>query len=209
MPRARPGPGEELVTGEVSEPRLSASVLLLRGGEATLEVLLVRRTPAARFMGGVWVFPGGAVDAQDGEGEAADRAAAVRELREEAGVVGVDPADLVPYSRWITPEGVRIRFDTRFFLAAAPEGAEPRIDGAEIVDACWFTPRDALAAFDAGQVKLVFPTLKHLDQIAKFPSAAALLRAARGREVQPVQPRIVGTGEQARIVLPGEAGYED
>jgi 8-oxo-dGTP pyrophosphatase MutT (NUDIX family) len=208
MTRARPGPGEELVTGEVTTPRRSASLLLLRGGDEVLEVLLVRRTPAARFMGGVWVFPGGAVDPGDGEGDAGDRVAAVRELQEEAGITGVEPADLVPYSRWITPEGVRIRFDTRFFLAPAPDGAEARIDGAEIVDVRWFAPRDALAAFDAGEVKLVFPTLKHLDQLAPFPSAGALLRAARGREVKPVQPRIVGSGEHARIVLPGEPGYE-
>src|SRR3954466_13506470 len=81
----RPGPGEELNTsGSAPPPRLAASVIVLRGGADALEVLLVRRTPAARFMGGVWVFPGGAVDTSEGEGDAAHRIAAVREPQAEA-----------------------------------------------------------------------------------------------------------------------------
>src|SRR3954462_11842289 len=109
----RPGPGEELNPGgDVVAPRPAASVILLRGGGAALEVLLVRRTPQARFMGGVWVFPGGAVDTDEGEGDVGHRVAALRELREEAGIVVDDPAALVKFSRWITPAQVRIRFDT-------------------------------------------------------------------------------------------------
>src|SRR5256885_14495960 len=127
----RPGPGEELNAGEPTVPRQAATVIVLRGGDSRLEVLLVKRNPAARFMGGAWVFPGGAVDAHEGEGDRAHRVAAVRELDEEAGIAGVDPAALVKYSRWITPAEVKIRFDTHFFLAPLPAGAEPRIDGEE------------------------------------------------------------------------------
>jgi 8-oxo-dGTP pyrophosphatase MutT (NUDIX family) len=83
-------------------PREAATVILLRGGLQTLEILLVRRTPQARFMAGAWVFPGGGVERGDGEGETALRAAAVRELREEAGISLPDPDALVAYSRWIT-----------------------------------------------------------------------------------------------------------
>ena len=73
----RPGPGEEPNTsGTVAEPRQAATVIVLRGGDRALEVLLVQRTPAARFMGGVWVFPGGAVDSAEGEGDTAHRVAA-------------------------------------------------------------------------------------------------------------------------------------
>src|SRR5215207_2487039 len=115
MERAQPGRGEELNLGLVTPPRLAASVIVVRGGEEALEVLLVQRNPAARFMGGAWVFPGGAVDAQDGEGEAALRAAAVREAAEEAGIALGEADALVPYSRWITPAVVKIRFDTWFF----------------------------------------------------------------------------------------------
>src|SRR5256885_9461163 len=108
----RPGPGEELNrSGEAATPRPAASVIVLRGGADALEVLLVRRTPQARFMGGVWVFPGGAVDPGEGDGEEAHRAAAIRELREEAGITLEDGEALVKFSRWITPAQVKIRFD--------------------------------------------------------------------------------------------------
>jgi 8-oxo-dGTP pyrophosphatase MutT (NUDIX family) len=205
----RPPPGEELnVSGEETRPRQAATVIVLRGGAQTLELLLVKRTPKARFMGGVWVFPGGAVDAGEGEGDAAHRVAAVRELQEEAGIVVDDPASLVKFSRWITPAEVVVRFDTHFFLATMPPGQEATIDGSEIVDQGWFTPAAALAAHDRGEIELVFPTIKHLEQLSPFASADALLSYARGREVGPVQPRVITEGEHARVVLPGEPGYE-
>src|ERR671923_1760603 len=93
-----PAPGEELHGGPPTRPRQAASVIVLRGGDAALEVLLLRRNPAARFMGGAWVFPGGAVDAGEGEGDAAHRAAALRELAEEANVTVTDADALVPFS---------------------------------------------------------------------------------------------------------------
>ena len=205
----RPPNGEELNrSGEVTVPRQAATVILLRGGDEALEVLLVRRTSSARFMGGVWVFPGGAVDAGEGEGDAAQRAAAVRELREEAGIVLDDPDELVRFSRWITPAEVVLRFDTHFFLAPMPEGQEPRIDGEEIVAHGWFTPDAALGAHQDGTIELVFPTIKHLEQLAEFVTADALLDYARDRVVGPVQPRVISEGEHARIVLPGEPGYD-
>jgi hypothetical protein len=115
----------------------------------------------------------------------------------------------VKFSRWITPPEVSIRFDTHFFLAAAPDGCLPHVDGGECVDLGWFTPRAALEAHRAGELLLVFPTIKHLEQLSGFASAGALLSHARGRTVVPVQPRVVLGGEQARIVLPGDAGYDD
>jgi 8-oxo-dGTP pyrophosphatase MutT (NUDIX family) len=205
----RPGPGEELNTsGTVAEPRQAATVIVLRGGDEALEVLLVQRTPAARFMGGVWVFPGGAVDSAEGEGDAAHRLAAVRELREEAAITVDDPAALVRFSRWITPAQVAIRFDTHFFLVELPAGQVPRVDGRECVDLRWLTPRAALEAFGRNELPLVFPTIKHLQQLSAFGSAAELLAYARGRDVQPVEPRVVMEGEVARVLLPGEPGYE-
>jgi 8-oxo-dGTP pyrophosphatase MutT (NUDIX family) len=208
MQADRPAPGEQLdATGRVAEPRLAATVILLRGGDRALEVLLVRRTEDARFMAGVWVFPGGAVDAADGHGELALRLAAVRELREEAGVTLDDPAALVKVARWITPAEVTIRFDTHFFLAPAPDGQDAVVDGAEIVDHRWLAPRTALELARAGELHLVFPTVKQLERLEGFGSADELLAWARGREVVPVQPRVVGSGEAARIVLPGEPGY--
>ncbi|MGH2946538.1 MAG: NUDIX hydrolase [Solirubrobacteraceae bacterium] len=199
----RPAPGEELNPGEPTRPRQAATVILLRGGGERVEVLLVRRNPAAHFMGGAWVFPGGALD-----GGETHRRAGMREVAEEAGVALDDPDALLEFSRWITPPQVRTRFDTLFFLARAPAGADPRPDGAETVDARWYAPQDALDAAERGEIELVFPTVKHLEQLSAFGSADELLGWARGREVVPVVPRVVREGEVARVVLPGEPGYE-
>ncbi len=205
----RPGPaGEALNFGQVTEPRPAGTVILLRGGATGLEVLLVRRNPSARFMGGAWVFPGGSVDRTEGQGDHALRSAAVRELAEEA-AIAIDDAQLVAFSRWITPAEVKIRFDTWFYLAPAPPGAEARPDGSEVVDARWYAPAAALEARQRGELFLVFPTIKHLEQLSGFASAEELLAHARGREIHPVQPRVFLQGETARIVLPGEPGYAD
>ncbi len=200
----RPAPGEELNPGRVTEPRQAATVILLRGGSERLEVLLVRRNPASRFMGGAWVFPGGAVDADEEH-----RVAGIRELREEAGVELPKPEALVRFSRWITPPQLRIRFDTHFFLAAAPEDAEPRPDGGETVALDWYEPRAALAAYRRDEIELVFPTIKTLEALERFESAHELLAWADGREIEPIEPFVVIEGEVARVVLPGEPGYRD
>jgi 8-oxo-dGTP pyrophosphatase MutT (NUDIX family) len=205
----RPGPGEELNLGEETVPRPAATVIVLRGGGAALEVLLVRRNPDARFMGGAWVFPGGAVDRAEGEGDRALRTAALRELAEEAGIELQSGEELVPFSRWITPPQVKTRFDTWFYLAPLPDGAAPLVDGGEVVEARWYQPSAALDAGRQGELLLVFPTIKHLEQLSGFDSTDELLAYARRREIRPVEPRVVLSGEQARVVLPGEPGYED
>jgi 8-oxo-dGTP pyrophosphatase MutT (NUDIX family) len=187
-----------------TEPRQAATVIVLRGGAERLEVLLVKRNPAARFMGGAWVFPGGAVDAGEDH-----RVAGVREVAEETGIALPDPGALLLFSRWITPPQVAIRFDTQFFLVAAPDGAEPRPDGGETVDARWYEPQAALDAYGRDEILLVFPTIKTLEALARFGSADELLAWADGREVVPVQPKVVVEGEVARVILPGEPGYED
>jgi 8-oxo-dGTP pyrophosphatase MutT (NUDIX family) len=209
MPSDLPTTGQRLNHGAVTTPRQSASVILLRDGADGPKLLLVQRNPAQRFMGGYWVFPGGAVDAGEGEGDAAHRAAAVRELREEAGIAGVGAGDLVKYSRWITPELIEIRFDTHFFLARAPAGARARVDGVECVDLRWSTPRAALDAHARGQLALVFPTRRHLEELAPFETVDELFRHAREKDVQPVQPRVVLRGERAQVYLPGEPGYAE
>jgi len=209
METPRPEPGAELNDGEATVPRPAATVILLRGGTQALEVLLVQRNPQARFMGGAWVFPGGAVDRTEGEGQAALRAAAIREVAEEAGIESDGPERLVTFSRWITPAQVKTRFDTWFYLAPMPAGASAAVDGCEIVAARWYSPEAALDACRRGELFLVFPTIKHLEQLSAFASADAVIAHARSRQVLPVQPRVVGSGETARIVLPGEPGYAE
>jgi 8-oxo-dGTP pyrophosphatase MutT (NUDIX family) len=204
-----PAPGEQLHDGSVTVPRSAATVVLLRDGNAGLEVLLTRRTLRARFMAGAWVFPGGAVDPIDGDGQSGLRAAAVREVREEAGIDLGPDCELVAFSNWITPAQVKIRYDTWFYLALMPAGQEPAIDGDEIIDARWIRPADALAAARAGEILIVVPTAKQLERLSEFSSAGELLSFAQGRSIEPVQPRVIGSGEQARIVLPGEPGYDE
>jgi 8-oxo-dGTP pyrophosphatase MutT (NUDIX family) len=192
-----PEPGTILNEGEPTEPRPAATVIVLRGGAERVEVLLVQRTPKARFMGGAWVFPGGSVDKSE-----TFRTAAVREVEEEAGIALPDPGALVPFAHWITPAEVSIRFDTWFFLAAAPAGQEARPDGQETVDARWFEPARALQGAEADELLMVFPTIKTLERLARHDNADALLEWAAGRDVKPLEPRVEG----GRIVLDDEDG---
>jgi 8-oxo-dGTP pyrophosphatase MutT (NUDIX family) len=198
-------PSEELGDGEVTEPRQAASIIVLRDSASGPEVLLVQRNPAQRFMGGAWVFPGGAVQSED-----ADHAAtAVRELREEAGIALPPDADVVAWSRWITPAEVKIRFDTWFFVVRSPEGAGATPDGGECVDARWLRPAEALEAHGRDELVLVFPTIKHLEALARMASVADALEKARTHELVPVQPRVVVREGSPEVLLPGEPGYDE
>jgi N-acetyl-gamma-glutamyl-phosphate reductase len=164
-----------------------------------------------------YVTPGNVAEGERDEGasrlagetdlDESHRSAAVREVEEEAGLRLRDPAALVKFSRWITPPQMAIRFDTHFFVARAPAGQEAQVDGTEMVDLAWHTPAGALAAHRRGELQLVFPTIKHLEQLAGFASATELLDWATGREVMAVEPHVRFTGETARVVLPGEPGY--
>jgi 8-oxo-dGTP pyrophosphatase MutT (NUDIX family) len=200
----RPAPGEELNEGPETPPRVAASVIVLRDAQAGPEVLLVQRNPNARFMGGAWVFPGGAV-----HGDESPEEAGLRELLEEASLAIPAGADaLVPFSRWITPAEVKLRFDTYFFVIEAPPRAQAVVDGEECVAARWMRPVDALAAYSRAELMLVFPTIKHLEQLSEAPSVEATLASAREREVTPVQPRIVVSDGTAQVLLPGEPGFD-
>jgi 8-oxo-dGTP pyrophosphatase MutT (NUDIX family) len=201
------------------EPRPAATLILLRHGAAHgnrgLEALMVRRNPSARFMPGAWVFPGGAVDdidraAGDATGdpdEAAHRACVRRELREEAGIELADDSGIWPWSRWITPEVVPVRFDTRFYVAEAPPHARPKADGDEVVAADWLAPAEALERAQGEGFDLAFPTIKHLEGLREYASAPEAVAAAQTRRVEPILPRVIGTREDWRVVLPGEPGY--
>src|SRR4029077_17027321 len=118
------------------------------------------------------------------------------------------PAELVKFSRWITPAEVKVRLDTHFFLAPLPPDQQPQVDGEECLDLGWFTRAGALQAHEREEIALVFPTIKHLEQLSEFTTASELLREAAGRDVVPVQPRIVLEGRGGRVLLPGEPGYE-
>jgi 8-oxo-dGTP pyrophosphatase MutT (NUDIX family) len=197
--------GEELNPGEVTEARQAASLILLRDSAEGPEVLLVKRNPEQRFMGGAWVFPGGGKHAEDADHAATAR----RELNEEAGVMLPEDAELVPFSRWITPAEVKVRFDTWFFAAEVAAGTVATADGGECVDARWLRPADALAAHERDELMLVFPTIKHLELLAESTSVARTLAAARERPVTTILPKVVTRDGAAEVLLPGEPGYDE
>lgn len=205
------GPAEAPNLGEPSTPRPAASVVLLRRGgkhaDRALEVLLLKRTEEARFMPGVWVFPGGAVDDGDGADEARFKACAVRELAEEAGIALPAEEEMVLFSRWITPEVVSRRFDAWFFLALAPAHTPPKPDGVETTDAAWFEPARALEAQAAGEIVLAFPTIKQLESLLPFRSADEAIAAHRELEIEAILPKVIGSPEEHRVVLPGDPDY--
>ena len=205
------GPAEVPNTGTPSTPRAAAGIVLLRRGgkhsERALEVLLLKRSGEARFMPNVWVFPGGSLDAADGEGEPGHRACAMRELAEEASIELPAGEELVLFSRWVTPEVVSTRFDARFYLALAPAHTPPQPDGVETVEARWFKPAEAIAAQEAGEISLSFPTVNQLRWLLPFGTSDEALAAFRGRDVETVTPKIVGSAFIWRPVLPGDPDY--
>jgi len=211
MEERQRGPAEAPNLGTPSEPRPAASVVLLRRGgkhgDRELEVLLLKRSAEAKFMPNVWVFPGGAVDPEDGEDEAGYRACAVRELAEEAAIELPADGELVPFSRWITPEVISTRFDAWFFLALAPAHTPPQPDGTETTEARWFKPAAALEAQDAGEIVLAFPTISQLRTLLPFRTSEEALAAHRDRPLEPILPKVIGSREDHRVVLPGDPDY--
>jgi len=190
----------------------AATVVLLRDGDRGCEVLLVQRNAKLAFHGGSWVFPGGRLDAEDyGDGEqdvvTAARRAAVREAREEAGVL-ISPDHLVLFSRWVTPELVPKRFDTWFF-AAACEAADVSVDGGEIHAFRWLCPANALAAQRSGDIDLPPPTFVTLTRLAELGSAATTLAALRRNPVEIFLPRLNTTEGAPCTLYRGDAAYED
>jgi 8-oxo-dGTP pyrophosphatase MutT (NUDIX family) len=205
------GPAEAPNLGEPTTPRPAASVVLLRRGgrhaDRALEILLLKRAESARFMPRVWVFPGGAVDPADGESEAGFRACAIRELAEEAGIALPADEELTLFSRWITPEVSSTRFDAWFFLALAPAHSPPRADGVETTEAGWFEPAAALEAQRAGEMALAFPTVRQLESLLPYRTATEAIAAHRDRPVEPILPKVIGSREEHRVVLPGDPDY--
>ena len=180
---------------------------------------MLQRGRDARFMPGVWVFAGGVVEAADreaaapGEGdvdsdELAHRICGARELAEEA-AIAIEASALLPWSRWITPEQVPARFDTRFYVARAPAHSTPEADGVEMDEARWVGPARALEEQAAGGFELSFPTVKHLEELRRYEDLDDVLAEAARRPVVPLMPKVVGTEDSFEIILPGEPGYDE
>src|SRR5690242_14079809 len=116
-------------------------------------------------------------------------------------------SELVPFSRWITPEVISTRFDAWFFLALAPAHTPPRPDGVETTEAGWFRPAAALEAQEQGEMVLAFPTISQLRSLLPFRSSDEALAHHRDRPLEPILPVVVGDRENHRVVLPGDPDY--
>jgi 8-oxo-dGTP pyrophosphatase MutT (NUDIX family) len=253
--------------------RDAATVMLVRDGRDGLEVFMLRRNLNSVFVGGAYVFPGGAVDGADRHidlepvcaGRSDEQAseslgieagglafwvAAIRECFEEAGVLlaydehgdmirlgeasvarrfqrhreSVDRGErrlieicaeerlrlavdhLHYFSHWITPEGAPRRYDTRFFVCAAPPEQTALHDNREAIADIWIRPADALERYERGEFELIFPTVMSLQAIGRFDSSLDLLSAAAAAAEAPgEQPRLSADGHGVRIHLPGDA----
>jgi 8-oxo-dGTP pyrophosphatase MutT (NUDIX family) len=185
----------------VSQPSLAASILVLRPPDADAEVLVVRRKPGLRFLGGYWVFPGGSVDPSD----ASLYAAAARELFEETGLRIADVDRIWPWARWITPSTAKRRFDTHFFLTRAPDDQQARQDNLEIDSLRWIRPRDWAFGTALHEFPIAPPTqfiLRELcEELDLHGSLDKLLAAAAHRQIRPVLPKVID-GDPKSVVFP-------
>jgi 8-oxo-dGTP pyrophosphatase MutT (NUDIX family) len=191
-----------------ARPAPSASVILLRDGPTGLETYLLHRHARMPFAASAVVFPGGRVDAVDvaGGGDPA-RVCAVRETAEETGVK-LKSDDLVPWAHWITPEPAPHRYDTRFFLAALPDGQHAQDVSGETDSAGWQLPAAVLAAADRGDITLMPPTRSILLELADARSVRELLDAATGRMVECVLPQIIKTESGWTLRYPRRSGED-
>jgi 8-oxo-dGTP pyrophosphatase MutT (NUDIX family) len=196
------------------EPRPSATVVLVRDKSGQLELLLLERRPRkAGEAPGPWVFPGGKVDDVDIEDHSKDeiaeaRRAAVREVMEESGLqIGTD--QLVPISRWITPSLSPRRFDTWFFIAAAPPEQSVKVDGDEIARHRWMTAADALKAHHEKTISLAPPTFVTTTWVRDYRNATEAIDRLGQAEFLTFRPKICQTPEGTAMLYPGDAGYPD
>lgn len=115
------------------------------------------------------------------------------------------------FAHWVTPLGAPRRYDTRFFVAAAPRGQKAAHDARETIAETWISPRRALEGQRNGIFEMVLPTIRNLQAISRFPTSAALLEAAEAacRSVPTIEPRLVPDGTGVRIILPGDDGYDE
>ena len=254
-------------------PLPAATVTLVRDAPHGLEVLMLQRSMALKFMPGAYVFPGGALDPGDdapelhalcvgrddssassalglARGGLAYWIAAIREAFEEAGILLAYDASgryvslngaaadrfrphrealernhgafaalarseglrlatdrLLYFGHWITPVTVPRRYDTRFFLAVAPEGQEAQHDNHETTAHAWMRPQEALDLCAREMLNMRFPTIKTLERFCACSTTSQLVaEISSAPEVQARLPRVTADG---RTVLPGEPGYEE
>lgn len=145
--------------------------------------------------------------------EAAHRAPMMRGERSFGAILAAEDLVLAPdtmayFANWITPERRAKRFDTHFFVAAAPADQVALHDGHEAVDSVWITPATALERAQAGTYQLRFPTQMNLQKLGRSERSATALATARASRVVTVMSRQAKVENGIRYLsLPLEAGY--
>jgi 8-oxo-dGTP pyrophosphatase MutT (NUDIX family) len=137
-----------------------------------------------------------------------DRSASMAEVLARNGLVL--RADLLrPWAHWVTPEIEPKRFDTRFFVAALPEGQRPVHYRGESDHSEWVAPRSAIERHAAGELGMLPPTVFTLAEIGAYGTVAEVLAAGAARDVRRVLPKIVVDGDDVLLLLPGDPGYPE
>ena len=197
---------------DVSKARPASTVVLLRDSDSGMETLMLKRNKALMFAGGLWVFPGGAleeadIEAADGDISKAARIAAAREAEEECGL-RPDTQNMVHLSHWTTPVAEPKRFETWIYAAPLAEDADVAIDGSEIHDFAWILVKDAVAQHEAGEFGMLPPTYITLLSLLRYPTTAEM--TAGESEIPPpyVFPVFTKADGKMAVLFQGDAGYE-
>ncbi len=189
----------------------AATILLGRDNDGIFEVLLLKRNKALAFAGGLWVFPGGKIEADeiaqfDKELDAA-KLAASRETKEEANL-SIDPKQLVFYRHWTTPVIEPRRFATYFFYAKVDmEHTQVQIDDNEIKEHLWINPAEALQTFKTGKLAMLPPTLMSLQLIHKCKTASEAESHLKKETPIFVLPVLDSIDGKMICIYEGDAGY--
>lgn len=247
---------------ETTPVRAASTILIVRERDG-LEVLMVKRNAEIDFFSGAMMFPGGKVEARDGDprwaahargwrdvaaDERAPRIAALREAFEECGLLAaagpvaaprdraseedlgaararvesgatgfldvlgargmrLDLSRLTLFSRWLTPPITARRFDTWFYLVAAPEDQSAAVDGREVIETEWVAPAEALRRAAAGERRILFPTRMTLRLLAASPTLAHAVAACANRSREPITPVIDMRAGQRYLRLLPEHGH--
>jgi 8-oxo-dGTP pyrophosphatase MutT (NUDIX family) len=124
----------------------------------------------------------------------------------------LETLDLAPWSRWITPRRPSImnkRFDTRFFLAAVPDGQQARCDDFEVTEARWLTPREALRQYRDHAIDMAPPQIVSLLHLLQYPGVTQAMHAARAHRPPLIQPQPMDTAETRVLCYPGDPDHPE
>jgi 8-oxo-dGTP pyrophosphatase MutT (NUDIX family) len=187
----------------------AATVVVLRDTDQGLETLMLRKNSKIAF-GGMWVFPGGKIDAEDGAQEDSmeqrARLAAVREAEEETALV-LQPEQLVWFSHWTPPPMGNRRFATWFYVAPAP-ATQVTIDDGEITESQWISPHNAIDQHARGEIEFAPPTWVTIHYLRQYPTVSTAMTGLNHQEPRHYATRITTEGDDIVTLWEGDAGYD-